>query len=241
MSKRPWFPLYVGDLLSDTMNFDAPQFGGYVKILCHYWVTEEPMSVDEMRVASGLSKNLFQKSWPLLEKKFVLENGNYFNRRMRREILKAVDISDKRSAAGSKAHQAIAPTKAKQKPTQLQSQSHKEKSSTPRKRSTQLKTDWILPEDYKEYCQTKRPELNPELVAENFKDYYLSVGKPMADWKRTWQRWVRNEHGTTRKAGNGTSAGIVQTPHDRHLEALRRRQDSNPPLGRNDEAIRKAV
>ena len=71
MSKRPWFPLYVGDLLSDTMSFDATQFGGYIKILCHYWVTQEPMSVDEMRVASGLSKNIFQKSWPLLEKKFV--------------------------------------------------------------------------------------------------------------------------------------------------------------------------
>jgi hypothetical protein len=106
-----------------------------------------------------------------------------------------------------------------------------ERESKPRKRSTQLPDNWTLPEDYKEYCQTKRPELKPEVVAENFKDYHLSVGKPMADWKRTWQRWVRNEHGTTRKAGNGTSAGIVQTPADRHAEAVRRRQDSDPLVG----------
>ena len=122
MSKRPWFPLYVGDLLADTMNFDDRQFGGYIRILCHYWMTEEPMTVDEMQSASGLSKNIFQKSWPVLSKKFVLENEKYFNRRMRREIIKAVDISEKRSEAGSKGGQANASLLLDQLPTHLQSQ-----------------------------------------------------------------------------------------------------------------------
>jgi len=113
-----------------------------MKILCHYWTTEEPMSKDEMMVASGLSKNLFQKSWPLLEKKFVVENGNYFNRRMRAEIAKAVDITEKRSAAGSKAHQAKAPAKAKQKPTQLQSQLHIHNKEDQKHRSNDFDRWW---------------------------------------------------------------------------------------------------
>jgi uncharacterized protein YdaU (DUF1376 family) len=128
MSKRPWFPLYVGDMLADTMNFDSAQFGGYMKILCHYWMTEEPMSIDEMRVASGLSKNIFQKSWPLFSKKFVTENEKYFNRRMKEEITKAIELSEKRSKAGSKGGQANAQANDEQLPTQLQSQLHKEHS-----------------------------------------------------------------------------------------------------------------
>lgn len=228
MSKRPWFPLYVGDLLSDTMNFDSTQFGGYIKILCHYWVTEEPMSMNEMRVASGLSRNIFQKSWHLYEKKFVLENEKYFNRRMKQEILKAVDISEKRSQAGSKAHAAIAPTNDKLKPTQLQSQLHLQKKEQEqrakpqrKKRATQLPPDWKLPDDYREYCKSKRTDLDPDATAENFLDYYLSYGKPMVDWKRTWQRWVRNEHGTSRKASNGTGSKPI-SPAAANREAAKR-------------------
>ena len=55
MSKRPWFPLYVGDLLADTMNMNTEQFGGYLKILCHYWITEEPMTMNEMVYRQWLS------------------------------------------------------------------------------------------------------------------------------------------------------------------------------------------
>ena len=98
--------------------------------------------------------------------------------------------------------------------------------SKPRKRA--LPADLELAKDWQEYCKEKRPELNPEVVFENFKDYYISEGKLMADWKRTWQRWVRNErgktNGTTRQAGNGTSAGTISTPAGRGKEALKRLQ-----------------
>ena len=126
MSKRPWFPLYVGDLLADTMNFTPSQFGGYMKILCHYWTTEEPMSRDEMMVASGLSKNIFEKSWHVYMKKFVCENEKYFNRRMRREIVKATDLSEIRSKAAIKSNAAKAPANDPASATQLQSQLQEE-------------------------------------------------------------------------------------------------------------------
>lgn len=128
MSKRPWFPLYVGDMLADTMNFTPAQFGGYMKILCHYWVTEEPMTRDEMMVASGLSKNIFEKSWPVFVKKFVSENEKYFNRRMKDEITKAIELSDIRSKAATKSNAAKAPTNDPASATQSQLQLHKEHS-----------------------------------------------------------------------------------------------------------------
>jgi uncharacterized protein YdaU (DUF1376 family) len=213
MSKRPWFPLYVGDLLADTMEFSNEEFGAYIRILCHYWVTEEAMTEGEIKSVSRMSRYNFTKSRPLLLKKFTLENGKYFNRRMDIEITKAIELSGKRAKAGSKAHAAIAPANDKQKPTQLPSQLPlpKKEQGPRKKRATQLKSNWILPDDYREYCKTKRPELCPDATAENFLDYYLSVGKPMVDWKRTWQRWVRNERGSAKT--NGQEAD----PNHRHV------------------------
>lgn len=61
-------------------------------------------------------------------------------------------------------------------------------------RRTQLSEDQ-LPDDWRDYCVEKRPDLDPETVFENFADFYLGHGRVMKDWKRTWQRWVRNERG----------------------------------------------
>jgi len=101
----------------------------------------------------------------------------------------------------------------------------------PKKKSakkTQLPADWKPPLDYRDYCTLKRPELNVDLVAENFLDYYLSHGKPMADWKRTWQRWVRNERGNQKANG-------ISTPQSRGREATERylAESSNEVLETN--------
>jgi hypothetical protein len=92
--------------------------------------------------------------------------------------------------------------------TETETETEERETKPRKKRAAQLSADWEMPEDFKEYCVTKRPELKPEVVAENFKDYYLSIGKPMVDWKRTWQRWVRNERVPT-TTSNGYQAPEV--------------------------------
>ena len=72
-----------------------------------------------------------------------------------------------------------------------------------KKRRSALSADLELAKDWQEYCKTKRPELNPEVVFENFKSYYISEGKLMMNWAMTWQRWVRNERPPK---GNGYQA-----------------------------------
>ena len=107
-----------------------------------------------------------------------------------------------------------------------------------KKRATSLTADWKLPDDYREYCKNKRPELDPDLVAENFKDYHLGHGKRMVDWKRTWQRWVRNEHGTSRQKGNGAGKQPI-SPATANREAAakyfgRSRTDNRDLVAEND-------
>jgi hypothetical protein len=59
--------------------------------------------------------------------------------------------------------------------------------------ATRLPNDWTLPDAYRDYCLVKRPELNPDDVAEVFRNYWVSKSGADArklDWKATWCNWV---------------------------------------------------
>jgi hypothetical protein len=61
-----------------------------------------------------------------------------------------------------------------------------------------LPKDWTLPVGWRAYCVATRPDLDPEGVAENFREYWHGkAGKDgrKADWMATWRSWVRKENG----------------------------------------------
>lgn len=73
-------------------------------------------------------------------------------------------------------------------------------------RATRLPSDWQPNESEIDYCRTERPDLNPQRVAENFRDYWHGSGKPKADWSATWRTWVRNEKPPARASPGYKSA-----------------------------------
>ncbi|MEJ7932551.1 hypothetical protein WG922_21455 [Ramlibacter sp. AN1015] len=65
-------------------------------------------------------------------------------------------------------------------------------------RGTRLPADWTLPADWREWAAKTRPDLDPDAVAEGFRDFW--IGKPgkdgrKADWQATWRNWVRSTKG----------------------------------------------
>jgi hypothetical protein len=64
--------------------------------------------------------------------------------------------------------------------------------------ATRLPKPFTLPDDYRAFCRTARPELDPEQVAAKFADHWHSkpgtAGKKL-DWLATWRNWVREERG----------------------------------------------
>lgn len=53
-----------------------------------------------------------------------------------------------------------------------------------------------LPDDWRHWCEFKRPDLNPDDTFEIFVDHWKSVAGVRglkADWKATWRNWVRNQ------------------------------------------------
>jgi hypothetical protein len=68
-------------------------------------------------------------------------------------------------------------------------------------RGTRLSADWMPTSENVAYCREKRPDLDPEIVADNFRDYWASMtgqGATKANWTLTWNRWVRNERAVIR-------------------------------------------
>lgn len=56
-----------------------------------------------------------------------------------------------------------------------------------------------IPEEWVLFCRKERSDLNPIVVFETFKDYWVSVSGAKGvklDWFATWRNWVRNQKGS---------------------------------------------
>lgn len=63
-------------------------------------------------------------------------------------------------------------------------------------RGSRLPTNWIAPQEYIDYCNTERPDLNANFIADGFKDYWISIAGSKGlktDWFATWRNWVRRQ------------------------------------------------
>jgi len=90
-----------------------------------------------------------------------------------------------------------------------------------------------LPDDWREFCRTERPGLNPDIVFARFRDYWIAQpgakGRKL-DWSATWRNWVRNEKGTSNGAHQQSgqqrklsAVELVQQASRRYEDAERRR------------------
>jgi len=77
-------------------------------------------------------------------------------------------------------------------------QEHKHISTKEHKsnRGSRLPTTWTCSQEYIDYCKKERPDLNPDVIAMDFKDYWISVAGSKGvklDWFATWRSWVRRQ------------------------------------------------
>jgi len=80
-------------------------------------------------------------------------------------------------------------------------------------RGTRLPTDWVPTEAQILYCKTERPDLRPEWVAANFRDFWISKAGSDAvklDWDATWRNWVRKEREQPSAKNFGTERLTMQ-------------------------------
>lgn len=75
----------------------------------------------------------------------------------------------------------------------------------PDPKGSRLPRDWMLPDDWREWAERERPDLDPASVADGFRDFWISKpGKEgrKTDWQATWRNWIRGQKQGSRKSAN---------------------------------------
>lgn len=86
--RTPIMPLYVGDLMMDTLELSAEAFGAYLRLLCKAWGNgAQPLPDDPALLArvTGLSEARWQEVRPHLLRYFDLSGGTWRQLRLERE------------------------------------------------------------------------------------------------------------------------------------------------------------
>lgn len=92
--------------------------------------------------------------------------------------------------------------------TELETETKREQKKT--QRGTRLPTDFLLSNEWVDFCRQHRPELDPRETFEGFRDYWISQPGQKGvktDWTATWRNWVRRQQAAKKTA---SEARLVQ-------------------------------
>jgi uncharacterized protein YdaU (DUF1376 family) len=201
-----YYQFNIGDYNKHTMHLSPLEDITYRRLLDMYYDTEAPIPTDipwvsrRLRIEAGIVKAM------LIEFFEYTENG-YINRRADAEIASYHGFIEKQKLNGIKGGR---PKKThgipKPNPSLTQNNPKQETLNTKHKPikeladksapSTRLSEDWQLPDEWAVWAKQERPDLNPNKVADSFKDYWIaqpsSKGKK-ANWLATWRNWIRTQ------------------------------------------------
>lgn len=97
-----WMPFYVTDYLGDTMHLTTTQHGAYLLLLLACWKAGGDLPDDDAQLSAitRMTLNEWRKTAPVLRKYFDPVDGLLSHGRVKHELQKAKELSDKRSAVG---------------------------------------------------------------------------------------------------------------------------------------------
>lgn len=110
MSQRPWFPVYPGDYLADTMHLSLEEHGAYLKLLMHAWQHDGVIPEENKMRARilGIHHHRSRLLWGVIGGYWILYPEGYRNKRLDAELAQAVEISEKRRKSAEARHHASA-------------------------------------------------------------------------------------------------------------------------------------
>lgn len=217
-----FYKRHLGDYAKKAGHLSPLEHGVFNLILDAYYDREQaPTLVEAIRFARARTEEEKGAVVAVLDEFFTEVDGRYVQNRVEEEIAAykqqaetnravAVERERRRKArtenddSTNRARSVNEPCTEKAESCELREPSHKplaishkpEVKAEKTQRATRLPADWSPSAEEIAYCQAERPELNPQTVAANFRDYWIAKpGKEgtKLDWSATWRTWVRNE------------------------------------------------
>lgn len=221
----------IGDFNNATRHLTRVERSLFSDAIELYYDTEKPLTSDFDRLSRLLLAHSDEEKTALrdvLKEFFTLTDDGYFNKRCNEEILKYQAYMDSKSKAGK----ASAEQRAKQKATGVEQvlnttstkhnhepiTNNQEKNKSIGATASRLPKDWMPSAEDIEFCKSERPELNPQSIADGFRDYWIAkagAAGRKADWPATWRNWVRNQHQRSHAPPQ------KQTIHDKRSETAK--------------------
>lgn len=221
-----FYPFHIGDYAAHTRNLSLLEDLAYRRLLDAYYLAEQPFNGSPTDVAReiGMRDQVAEVEY-ILTKFFERDGDLWRNKRADQEIAKYQEKQAKASKAGKASAERrlnAGSTDVGKTSTDVDKSSNgRSTNQEPRTKNqsnvvsppappagkaepngTRLPTDWMLPSEWAAWCEEHRPDLDPQLVAEQFRDFW--VAKPgkdgrKADWLATWRNWCRSQKPGTRQ------------------------------------------
>ena len=209
--KRPSFQFYPSDWLRDTaLRSCSPSARGlWIDMICfmhegnpygHLKVGNKvilPSNLASMVGATLLEVEGWLSELHQAGVYEIADTGEIYSKRMVRDET----LRNKRAEGGKlggnpslKVNLKVIPMvekEVKQKPTPSSSSSS---SSSNIIKASRLPTDFEMPVDWRQWARSQRSDIDVDMEAESFRDYWSSKGGKDAcktDWQATWRNWVR--------------------------------------------------
>lgn len=102
-AQQPFMPLFFGDFSASTADWEGEEASLYLTLLGHQWsLGSLPTDPTKLCKLARWDKRAFARFWPQVSVKFQERDGRLYNTRLEAHRTHAVEISKKRSVAGSK-------------------------------------------------------------------------------------------------------------------------------------------
>src|SRR5262245_12389690 len=100
MTSRPWFPFYVQDYMTATLDLTFEERGAYIALLCLAWLRADsaiPDDMESLKRSLGLHGNRFNRLVPPLLNRFfdLRADGQWHQARLEKERENSEKISEK--------------------------------------------------------------------------------------------------------------------------------------------------
>lgn len=183
---------WIGDWKRKTAHLSLEEKGAYGELLDHLYANETatlPMQAEAVyRIAGaqGISERRAIDS--VLAQFFILDDAGHHNKRAMEEIEKRRAYIENQRLMGKRRWE-------KHPPEAHKGNGEDKGAPEPRGRALDVTE---LPQEWREFCEEERGDLDPERTFAMFCDYWQAnknqkSGKK-SDWLAAWRYWVRNQN-----------------------------------------------
>jgi uncharacterized protein YdaU (DUF1376 family) len=103
VSKQPFMPLFFGDFLAATGEWEGEEASLYLTLLGHQWsLGSLPSDTRKLARLVKWDQELFNRCWSTVSTKFIQDGDRLLNERLEEHRQKSKDISAKNSGSGRK-------------------------------------------------------------------------------------------------------------------------------------------